>query len=395
MGAPYTGMTQLINGNFADAEGNPVALGYIIMQLNQDAQSSLTSQVVGGRTIKITLDASGNAVAGQYVWPNTALNPTTTFYIVNVYTAAGQLVWGPNYMLVNTTPTFDLDGWVPNQVGSGGAPVGSITLQTNEVNNGSQQLLDLHAGSSITLTDNGSGRVTIAGAGSNGPRVRGWHGWSYAGQAGFEPTQGFGAVPTGVGSYASNESQLECTATQIAMLGFGSGSGASQISGLVYTTSGASDDGAFTLGVLGQTEAQIQLGSVVSVRYWIGFMNGMTAHGENFWKSDTPPYPTCAFRFSTAAGDTHWQAVVTDGTTQVTTPTTVAPDATTPHLYAIKFSTPNVLFYIDGVLVATVSIGTTTLTAAQQFNGFHTVDNVGAANNKIVYFSYVYWDTNP
>ena len=167
MSAPYAGMTQLINGNFADAEGNPVALGYIIMQLNQDAQSSLTSQVVGGRTIKITLDSSGNAVAGQYVWPNNALNPTTTFYIVNVYTAAGQLVWGPNYMLVNTTPTFDLDGWVPNQVGSGGAPVGSITLQTNEVNNGSQQLLDLHAGSNITLTDNGSGRVTIAGAGGS------------------------------------------------------------------------------------------------------------------------------------------------------------------------------------------------------------------------------------
>ena len=166
MSAPYAGMTQLINGNFADAEGNPVALGYIIMQLNQDAQSSLTSQVVGGRTIKITLDSSGNAVAGQYVWPNNALNPTTTFYIVNVYTAAGQLVWGPNYMLVNTTPTFDLDSWVPNQIGSGGAPVGSITIQVEGTNAVDQQLINFEStDGSVTITDEGNGSLDFQASG--------------------------------------------------------------------------------------------------------------------------------------------------------------------------------------------------------------------------------------
>lgn len=48
------------------------------------------------------------------------------------------------------------NNWQPNSQ----AP--SLTLQTNEVNNASQTLLDLHAGAGVTLTDNGAGRVTIA-----------------------------------------------------------------------------------------------------------------------------------------------------------------------------------------------------------------------------------------
>lgn len=45
---------------------------------------------------------------------------------------------------------------------------GGITLQTNSTNNGSQTLLNLVAGSNITLTDNGSGNVTIAASGGGG-----------------------------------------------------------------------------------------------------------------------------------------------------------------------------------------------------------------------------------
>ncbi len=44
----------------------------------------------------------------------------------------------------------------------------SIELQTNGVDNGSQTLLNLTAGSNITLTDNGAGRVTIASSGGGG-----------------------------------------------------------------------------------------------------------------------------------------------------------------------------------------------------------------------------------
>ena len=387
MSAPYAGMTELINGNFADAEGNPVALGYIIMQLNQDAQSSLTSQVVGGRTIKITLDASGNADTGQYVWPNTALNPNTTFYIVNVYTAAGQLVWGPNYMLVNTTPTFDLDGWVPNQVGSGGAPVGSITLQTNEVNNGSQQLLDLHAGSNITLTDNGSGRVTIDAVGGNGPRARGWRGWTTAGVAGVSPSTGYGCVPNVTLAGGAGYTAVNPTATEAPMTEVNTSASADSVTFLDW--SGSNDYNSIALGNLGLLETRMALFQTTTTRCWIG----LGVNFGNFYKSDTPPETTVAFRY-TAGTDTYWQCVVSDGTTQVTTATTVAPD-TTGHVFAISPSGTNVLFYIDGVLVATVSISTTTLTGASLFNGFFSIDNVGTANNVSAGIVYYYWDTNP
>jgi hypothetical protein len=43
---------------------------------------------------------------------------------------------------------------------------GVITLQTDGVNNGSQSLLNLAAGSGITLTDDGFGQITIAGGAS-------------------------------------------------------------------------------------------------------------------------------------------------------------------------------------------------------------------------------------
>jgi hypothetical protein len=43
-----------------------------------------------------------------------------------------------------------------------------VTLQTNGTNNGSQTLLNLVAGTNITLTDNGSGSITIASSGGSG-----------------------------------------------------------------------------------------------------------------------------------------------------------------------------------------------------------------------------------
>jgi hypothetical protein len=163
--------TQLTGGAFQDAEGNVLANGYILMQVNQDEQINGTNgQLCAGVQIKILLDSNGNVSQSpaQSVWPNDQLTPSGSWYIVYVYSAAGQLVWGPWYVTVPTNGgTYNVSNWVPGQT-LGGAPVGSILLQTNEVNNGSQSLLDLHAGSNITLTDNGSGRITIASSGGGG-----------------------------------------------------------------------------------------------------------------------------------------------------------------------------------------------------------------------------------
>src|SRR5207248_2706875 len=48
--------------------------------------------------------------------------------------------------------------------GTWGTPAGStITLQTNGTNNGSQSTLNLAGGAATTITDGGSGTVTITG----------------------------------------------------------------------------------------------------------------------------------------------------------------------------------------------------------------------------------------
>lgn len=167
------GLVTLTGGTFQDAMGNLLADGYLIMELSQDEQLSMSQgQAVGARKIKVMLGDDGNVLVSpeQKVWPTDEMNPPNASYTVWGYTAEGQLVWGPNYgLLVPTGSTYNVDGWVPNQIGGGGgsgAPVGSLLLQTNGVNNGSQQLLDLVNGSGITITDDGFGNITIAAAGN-------------------------------------------------------------------------------------------------------------------------------------------------------------------------------------------------------------------------------------
>jgi hypothetical protein len=55
--------------------------------------------------------------------------------------------------------------------GGGGAGGGGIVLKTNGVLNGSQSILDLVEGTNITITDNGSGVVTISASGGGGGSV--------------------------------------------------------------------------------------------------------------------------------------------------------------------------------------------------------------------------------
>lgn len=161
---------QLINGAFQDSEGNVLAGGYLKMKLNQDGVVN-SSQICAGIEVTITLDSAGNVAsssstpvaANQYVWGNDQLSPANSFYEVTGYKANGQPAWGPNNQQVTGNGgTFDVSTWVPNQVISWTPPLQPLVLQTNETPNGNQLLLDLHAGSNVTLTDNGLGRVTVA-----------------------------------------------------------------------------------------------------------------------------------------------------------------------------------------------------------------------------------------
>lgn len=166
--------TQLTGGAFQDTEGNLLVNGYLTMKLSQDENISGVGNVCAGVEVRIQLDSDGNVasssstppVSDQYVWANDVMLPVNSFYKVTGYTVQGQPAWGPNNQQVTSGGTgggtFDTGTWIPNSVFSWTPPLQPLLLQTNEVINGSQGLLDLHAGLNISLTDNGVGMVTIS-----------------------------------------------------------------------------------------------------------------------------------------------------------------------------------------------------------------------------------------
>jgi len=172
-------LTQITGGNFQDAEGNPVANGFLTLELCSDSQStSPLAQVVGGLVTKIPLDNNGNIAGTALVFPNDTLNPANSCYLVEVFREDGTRAWkSPQYQQVLSSPTpFDITAWVPGSdagcgcgsgQGGGVCPSG-ILLRTNSINNVEQCELNLLAGSNITLTDQGNGSVTIASTGGGG-----------------------------------------------------------------------------------------------------------------------------------------------------------------------------------------------------------------------------------
>lgn len=164
---------QLVGGPFLDTAGNPIANGKLILELQNDEQlSSSTGQVGCGIKTTILLDSNGNVQGtsgdgdpAQYVWPTDAMVPINASYAGWVYSAEGQLVWGPNYnLLVPSGATFNVDLWVPSSANAitPNNSENSITLETNGVVNASQSVENLIAGSNITLTADGAGGTTIA-----------------------------------------------------------------------------------------------------------------------------------------------------------------------------------------------------------------------------------------
>lgn len=108
----------ITGGAFADSSGNPVANGSMTLRLNVDANIASGGQVCAGITTTVPLDASGNVSGSVSVWPNDQLVPIntnlTSYYIVNVYTALGQLVYGPQFQQVLSSPSpFNIGVWVP------------------------------------------------------------------------------------------------------------------------------------------------------------------------------------------------------------------------------------------------------------------------------------------
>lgn len=92
-------------GKFQDAGGNVLNGGSISFRLSQQAQTINDGQAVQNTTISFTLNSSGSVASATALYGNDQLTPNNTYYIVNIYNAAGKLVRGPeNWVLAGTSP---------------------------------------------------------------------------------------------------------------------------------------------------------------------------------------------------------------------------------------------------------------------------------------------------
>lgn len=425
---------QLIGGAFQDSEGNLLALGYLIFKLNQDANISGVGNIASGIEIKITLDADGNVVTSpaQSIWGNNQMLPANAYYRVTGYTAAGQPAWGPNNQQVNGSGgTFDVGTWIPNQVISWTPPIQIPTLETNEVENGDQTLLDLHAGANISLSDNGSGRVTIAATGivtpltletdgvvngsqtilnlKSGDNITvtddGVGGVTITGATAPDPTPIFNnihgviAVPAsanrtdiGVTSVAgSTQGDVNATSTEPNYVSSTTNTSTSAGRSGVGVSGTGSGNYPITLGCFQQWQGRIQLPSTAQIRVWFTLTSLASPLSDASLQTDNPNGNMVGFRYSTAAGDTKWQCyTATDSTHFTATPESTSSHVDTiGHTFKIVWNGTSAIFYIDGTQVGSQSSNMPATSQGLQFN-LH-VDNIGIANSKAVYLSYAFY----
>ena len=112
-------VNQISGGLFQDNEGNPLANGYLLLELSQDCTVNTTTQVCSNCIIKVPLDVNGNVVVSPVysLWPNDVLTPSGTFYFISAYTANGELVWGPNCNQILSSPSpFALGALIPGDL---------------------------------------------------------------------------------------------------------------------------------------------------------------------------------------------------------------------------------------------------------------------------------------
>ena len=315
----------------------------------------------------------------------------------------------------------------------------SLILETNGTKNGSQSLLNLKNGTAIAITQDGSGNVTVNNTGVtsvgvsvpaefsvSGSPVTGsgtiaiskanenantvWAGpasgaaaapafrslvsrdliGAVAGHYGWRVSNGSGGI-TAIGtsaplSLSNTTTNVAATSTDPCMITYVT------INTAATTSYGIDDAGGGTtfgagLAYLQQSAIRARINQTTNVRYWIGLVQAGHGPGANTTglSTDTPNFGYAAFRFS-AGTDTTWKAVCGTATAnQTVVDTGVAPSTAATTLFEIGYDGTNVLFYINGVLKA--SISTNLPTSAVLVNSIE-VDNKSTANAQSVSVAY-------
>lgn len=153
---------QLTGGLFQNPAGGPLANGYMNWTLSHDCQENIDAgggQIASGAPARIQLDANGSIPAGQTVliWSNDVLNPSGSFYTVDLFDASGTKVWSsPQVFQLAATPNpLNIGTLVP--FGPPSPPFAPVTVLTQATPSVSTGQIGL-----------GTTTATTATAGSNG-----------------------------------------------------------------------------------------------------------------------------------------------------------------------------------------------------------------------------------
>lgn len=363
---------QLIGGNFQDSEGNVLSLGYLKMHLNQDENIIGVGQIAAGVTVTINLDVNGAISVSpvQSVWGNDQMTPVNSFYVVEGFTAQGQLAWGPNnQQIIGSGGTFDVGTWIPNTVLSWFYP--ALLGPTGPAGSTGP------AGATGTFA---SGPPTPVQLLQSLPALRLWKAITNSGSLGDNIGFNPGAVANASGLLAATPTQTNyntyltsnsATIGNIATVSFNSlNSFAIQPNvGQIWSTQ-----------TLKAAKWQAALVDTANVRVWMAVGDFYITNIPNL-VSDAPVLHLIGFRYSTAAGDTHWQAVCDNNGTQTVVDTGIAID-TLGHLFGIAVSPTSITFQIDNATVATIT--TNIMANTVMFADIISVDNVSLTNQKSV-----------
>jgi hypothetical protein len=270
-----------------------------------------------------------------------------------------------------------------------GTPGNALSLKTNGVANGSQSLLDLVAGTDITLSDNGSGRVTITSTAGFSPIGVNWRMWKPSAALNGTATEFLGL---GCNLYGINLNQthyLGATSTTPPLGKF------QESGGIPMTIFGDADNVTVshstpvypaTFGTLIKSVHQTQISNVGASlsRVWIGWASDY----DTALATDNPASVSVA-AFRLAALDANFKAYCSDGLGNSTIVDTGVGKSTSLYSFEIVFNGSSVQFLINGVLKATIS--TSLPSSTQGLYNLQYLDYVGVASLNM---ALVYWELN-